>query len=201
MTPATFQRLAAVSRETLERLELYHQLLSRWQSKLNLVGPTTLADPWRRHFLDSAQLRSLLLESTRTVVDLGSGAGFPGLVLAIIGGYQIHLIESDQRKVAFLREVAAATAAAVTIHPTRIEAAPPLSADVVCARALAPLARLLDYAIPFLGAHSVCLFPKGRQVETELAEAGLRWSFTVERFASLSESSGQILRLSALSPR
>ena len=201
LTRTEFQRQTDVSRETLERLDAYLQLLRRWQAKVNLVSATTLADPWRRHFLDSAQLAPLLLESTQIVVDLGSGAGFPGLVLAILGRAQIHLIESDQRKVAFLREVARVTATPVTIHPTRIEAAPPLRADVICARALAPLARLLDYAVPFIHAHSVCLFLKGQQVEAELAEARHRWHLTVDRVPSWSDASGTVLHLSELVPK
>jgi len=196
-----FRQLTAVSRETLERLETYLALLVRWQPRINLVGPATLRDPWRRHVLDSAQLLPLLPESTQTLMDLGSGAGFPGLVMAILGIPEVHLVESDQRKVAFLREVAAATGTRVIFHPARIEAISPLRADVVTARALAPLARLLAYAIPFLGPKGVCLFLKGELAEQELATAARDWAMTVERFASRSDPSGVILRLGAISPR
>lgn len=197
---AGFQRATHVSRETMGRLETYLGLLLKWQPRINLVGPATLRDPWRRHFLDSAQLLPLLPESARRLADLGSGAGFPGLILAILGAPDVHLIESDQRKIAFLREVAAATATPVTLHPTRIETIPTLSADVVTARALAPLARLLAYGIPCLGPKGVCLFLKGEQADQELAAAKAGWSMAVERFPSQSDPSGVILRLSAISP-
>jgi 16S rRNA (guanine527-N7)-methyltransferase len=205
LDPAGFQRLTAVPPETLARLEAYAALLVTWQARINLVGPATLGDLWRRHFLDSAQLLPLLPESTRRVVDLGSGAGFPGLVLAILGVPDVHLIESDQRKVAFLRTVAAATGTAVTIHARRIEAVPALQADVITARALAPLASLLDFALPLLrsqgGSTGACLFLKGQQVEPELATASARWTMTIDRLISRSDPTGVILRLSALSPR
>jgi len=197
LTTDAFQRAAAVSRETLDRLTVYLSLLEKWQPRINLVGAATLRDPWRRHFLDSAQLVSLLPESTQTVVDLGSGAGFPGLVLAILGVPDVHLIESDQRKIAFLREVAAATGTKITVHPTRIEAVPPFFADAVTARALAPLAPLIEYALPFLGPKGVCLFLKGGQVEREILES--QRVMTVERFESRSDPSGVVLRLSAIS--
>jgi 16S rRNA (guanine527-N7)-methyltransferase len=205
MTPDAFQRLAAVSRETLDRLETYAALLRTWQTRINLVGPATLGDAWRRHFLDSAQLLPLLPESTRRLVDLGSGAGFPGLVLAILGVPDVHLIESDQRKIAFLRTVAAATDTRISLHPRRIEDVPALAADVITARALAPLASLLNYAIPLLrvqdGSTGVCLFLKGQQVDPEVTSASTRWTMNVERFASRSDPTGVVLRLSALSPR
>lgn len=198
LTVDAFQAAAAVSRETLDRLQTYLALLRKWQPRINLVGAATLRDPWRRHFLDSAQLVPLLPESTQTLVDLGSGAGFPGLVMAILGVPDVHLIESDQRKVAFLREVAAATATKITVHPSRIEAVPPISADVVTARALAPLAPLIGYALPFLGPNGVCLFLKGGQVEQEILET--QRVMTIERFESRSDPSGVVLRLSAISP-
>lgn len=197
MTAAEFQAATAVSRETLARFEIYLALLRKWQPRINLVGSATLRDPWRRHFLDSAQLAPLLLESTQTLVDLGSGAGFPGLVLAILGVPDVHLIESDQRKIAFLREVAAATKTIITVHPSRIEAVPPFCADVVTARALAPLAQLLSYALPFLGQGAICLFLKGGQVEREISEN--QRVMTIDRFESQSDPSGVILRLSAIS--
>ena len=198
MTAAEFQAATAVSRETLARFEIYLALLRKWQPRINLVGSATLRDPWRRHFLDSAQLVPLLLESTQTLVDLGSGAGFPGLVLAILGVPDVHLIESDQRKIAFLREVAAATKTKITVHPSRIEAVPPFSADVVTARALAPLAQLVSYALPFLGQGAICLFLKGGQVEREISEN--QRVMNIDRFESQSDPSGVVLRLSAISP-
>ena len=197
---AGFAAQTGVSRETLARLDTYLALLLKWQSRINLVGPSTLPDAWRRHFLDSAQLMPLLPNSTTTLVDFGSGAGFPGLVLAILGTPNVHLVESDHRKIAFLREVAAATKTPVTFHAKRIEAAAPISADVVTARALAPLAQLVDYAVPWLAPQGICLFLKGRQVETELEDALKRRTMAVSRFPSQSDTTGFILRLSAVSP-
>ena len=198
LSPDAFRAETGVSRETLDRLALYLALLRKWQARINLVSAATLADPWRRHFLDSAQLVPLLPESTQTLVDLGSGAGFPGLVLAILGVPDVHLIESDQRKIAFLREVAAATGTKITVHPSRIEAVPPFPADAVTARALAPLAPLIGYALPFLSPKGACLFLKGEQVEREILET--QRVMTVERFESRSDPSGVVLRLSAISP-
>ena len=110
-----------VSRETLERLSIHLELLRRWQPAINLVGAATLADPWRRHFLDSAQLAAHVPSAARSCIDVGSGAGFPGMVLALLGVSGVHLIESDRRKAQFLREVARATGAAVAVHAERIE--------------------------------------------------------------------------------
>src|SRR5688572_14803801 len=149
---AGFAATIAVSRETLERLGVYVDLLGHWQRAINLVGAATLADPWRRHILDSAQLMARLPPGARSVVDLGSGPGFPGMVLAILGAPGVVLIESDRRKVEFLREVARATATAVGLQAERIERLPDMPAGVVTARALAPLPRLLPLAERFLAA-------------------------------------------------
>src|SRR5262249_24184315 len=120
--PDGFAALTGVSRETVTRLEAYAGLLRRWSGRINLVGRNTLGDLWRRHFLDAAQLRPLISEKARSLVDLGSGAGFPGLVLAILGVPGVELIESDKRKAVFLREVARITNAPVKIVDSRIEA-------------------------------------------------------------------------------
>lgn len=196
MTPEAFAAAADVSRETRERLEAYAALLGKWQARINLVSPATLLDLWRRHMLDSAQLLPLLPPGTRVLVDLGSGAGFPGLVLAAMGVPEVHLIESDSRKCAFLREAARVMAVAATVHNRRIEAMPPIAADVVTARALAPLARLLAYAAPFIEEDAQCLFLKGKTGEDELTEAAKDWKMRVERVPSLSDPAGTILRIS-----
>ncbi|HYG84692.1 MAG TPA: 16S rRNA (guanine(527)-N(7))-methyltransferase RsmG [Azospirillum sp.] len=193
-----FQKATNVSRETLERLAVYESLLAKWQKTINLVGPKTLNDTWGRHFLDSAQLFPLLPESTRTLVDLGSGAGFPGLVLAILGVPEVHLIESDVRKAAFLREAARATGAPATVHNKRIEAVSGLQADVVTARALAPLKDLLDWAFPLIGERGVALFLKGQNVEDELTDTTKYWKMQTERFDSITDPTGSILRMSGL---
>src|SRR5262245_2955176 len=154
-----------VSRETLRRLATYAALLEKWQAKINLVGPATLPDLWRRHFLDSAQLLPLLGHPSGTLVDLGSGAGFPGLVLTIMTDWRVHLVDSDQRKCAFLRQVAldCGVLDRVTIHAKRIEQVTGIAADVVTARACAPLVELLALAAPFVGQTGRCLFLKGAQ--------------------------------------
>jgi 16S rRNA (guanine527-N7)-methyltransferase len=184
-----------VSRETLQRLTVYLDLLQRWQPAINLVGPGTLADPWRRHVLDSAQLAAHLPAAATNLVDLGSGAGFPGMVLALLGVRGVHLIEGDRRKAQFLREAARATGAPATIHAERIEQMQGWPAAVVTARAVAPLPRLLELAEPFLVSDSVCLFLKGRSVERELTNARVSWHMGSETFPSLSEPLGTVLEL------
>src|SRR3954454_8458930 len=198
LTPEEFAALVPVSRETLDRLAAYLDLLRRWQRTINLVGTDTLDDPWRRHILDSAQLVRFLPEGVRRLVDLGSGAGLPGLVLAILGVAEVHLIESDRRKATFLREAARATAPSATVHACRIEAAPPLAAEVVTARALAPLPNLLPLAARFATPATRCLFLKGRQAETELTEATRGWTMGVQRQPSLSDAEGCVLIISGL---
>src|ERR671910_459950 len=195
--------LAGVSRETRERLDIYADLLRKWQRSINLVGPRTISDLWNRHFTDSAQLLPLIppaeKPATRVLVDFGSGAGFPGLVLAILGAGKVHLIESDQRKATFLREVARATGTPVTVHAKRIEQVAPFPADVVSARALAPLGDLLGFAAPFLHPDSLCLFPKGQMAEDELTAASRTWNINVDRIQSVTDPSATILRISQVS--
>ncbi len=190
-----FADVFPVSRETLARLEAYAALLTRWSARINLVGHDTIADLWRRHFLDSAQLRAFVPDAARSLIDLGSGAGFPGLVLAILGAPGVELVEADSRKSAFLREAARVTEAAVTIRPCRIAAVPAHPVDLVTARALAPLDRLLDLAWPFLGTDSVCLFPKGERAAEELTLARKRWTMTAALHNSTADPRGVVLRL------
>ena len=192
-----------VSRETMSALETYADLLRKWQKAINLVSGPTLDDVWRRHFLDSAQLLPLLPEGDGHITDLGSGAGFPGLVLALLSGRPTNLIESDQRKAAFLGEVARATGCAgrVQIHAARAEALKPWISPVITARALADLTQLLDWASPFLSTASVCIFPKGGKAEEELTAALRVWKMTVERVRSITDPTGLILRLSHLERR
>ncbi|NKB55465.1 MAG: 16S rRNA (guanine(527)-N(7))-methyltransferase RsmG [Alphaproteobacteria bacterium] len=199
LTPDAFADAANVSRETLERLTLYSGLLRKWAQRVNLVGKSTLDDVWRRHMLDSAQLLTHIPAASQNLVDLGSGAGFPGMVLAIMGVPDVHLIESNAKKCAFLREVARLTGAPVTIHNVRIEAPPPLKADVVTARALAPMPLLFEYAQSYLGPNSICLFLKGRGVEEELTELRKIWNIRENRYRSVTDTEGFILRLEALS--
>jgi 16S rRNA (guanine527-N7)-methyltransferase len=194
-----FGDLLGVSRETLERLTVHLELLRLWQRAINLVGTATLADPWRRHFLDCGQLAAHLPAPATGVVDLGSGAGFPGMVLALLGVSGVHLIESDYRKAQFLREVARQTGASVVIHAARIERLRAWPAYAVTARALAPLPRLLELAAPYLSADSVCLFLKGRSVAHELTEARRSWHMVAETSPSLSQADGVVLRVRKVS--
>jgi 16S rRNA (guanine527-N7)-methyltransferase len=190
-----FADLVPVSRETLARLEAYAELLIRWSARINLVGRDTLPDLWRRHILDSAQLHPFIPSSAQSLIDLGSGAGLPGLVLAILGVPGVELVEADSRKVAFLREASRVAGAEVTIRPCRIQAVPPHPVDVVTARACAPLDRLLDLAAPFLAPDTLCLFPKGERFNEELTLARKRWTINVSVEQSLSDRRGVVLRL------
>jgi 16S rRNA (guanine527-N7)-methyltransferase len=190
-----FAATTGVSRETLQRLEAYAALLLTWSARINLVGRATLSDVWRRHFLDSAQLFPLIPAGAQSLVDLGSGAGFPGLVLAILGVPGVELIEADSRKAAFLREAARVTGAEVTIRACRIEAVPSHSVDVVTARACAPLDRLLTLGERFIGLWTACLFLKGERVEEELTAAGKVWTMTASRHPSRADPGGSVLLL------
>lgn len=199
MTPEEFQDVTGVSRETLDRLRAYADLLIKWQARINLVGPETIPNLWSRHFLDSAQVFPHLPQSAHRLMDMGSGAGFPGLVLALMGAPEIHLIESDQRKCAFLREAARVSGASVTIHNGRLESLPPLGADVVTARALAPLEKLLSWAEPHVLPHGEYLFLKGKGCEDELTTASKEWNITFERYPSVTDPFGTILHLKEVS--
>jgi 16S rRNA (guanine527-N7)-methyltransferase len=190
-----FAEQTGVSRETLARLEAYADLLKRWSDHINLVGRDTLGDLWRRHFLDSAQLLPYIPRGAQSLVDLGSGAGFPGLVLAIAGMPGVELIEADARKCAFLREAARIAAAPVTIRHARIAALPPRPVDVVTARACAPLDRLLELAAPFIAPHTLCLFHKGERAAAELTAARRAWTMTAAQHPSRADPRGVILCL------
>lgn len=185
------------SPETTERLALYRDLLLRWNARINLISGDTAAEVDQRHIADCAQLEPLLPKAG-PIADLGSGAGLPGLVLAILQpGREIHLVESDKRKAAFLVEASAQLKPhKVRVHACRAENAklPPLAA--ITARALAPLGSLLPYATKFLAPGGVALFPKGRTAEKELTEAAQDWHFTLERFPSATSPEATILRLS-----
>ena len=213
LSAAAFRAAADVSRETLDRLERYAALLEKWNRAINLVARGSLADLWRRHMLDSAQLWPLLpppqgrapRSRPRRILDLGSGAGFPGLVLAIMGiaegDVEVHLVEVDQKKAAFLREAARIAEAPVTLHVQRIESLAPFPVDAVTARACAPLSRLLDYAAPFLRHYQsgepapVGLFLKGRDVDRELTEAREKWKMETELLPSRTDAAAKILRI------
>ena len=197
MTPEAFQRQFGVSRETLERLTAYEAVLRKWAPRINLVGRSTLDDVWVRHFVDSAQLLDLAPADAASWIDLGSGAGLPGLVVAILAlekrpGLSVRLVESDTRKCAFLGEASRIAGVTVSVSALRIEEIPATATDVVSARALAPLDRLLDFAERFRGPRTVCLFPKGRGGHSELTVARERWMIDAEEHPSLSDPAGEI---------
>lgn len=183
------------------RLEIYRAVLEKWNHRINLVGAGSMADPWRRHFLDSAQLIPLLPAAASVVVDLGSGAGFPGLVLAMMTPARVNLVESNARKCAFLTEVARLTDTSVRIHNTRIERLDMGNVDVVTARACAPLRKLLNFASPLLSDTGFGIFLKGKSAETELTEARKAWKMCTTTMPSRSDSQGTILKISHIRPR
>jgi len=193
-----------VSRETAEALDLYVAQLTRWQTVKNLVGPATLAEVWQRHVADALQLLTLAPEAKRWL-DLGSGAGIPGLILAIAGrgktDFHVSLVESNARKCAFLSETARLTGAPVTVHNARIEAViGTLSGvEIVCARDLAPLSQLLAWTEPLLTSGTTGLFPKGRDAAAELTEAEDAWTFTRDLIPSRTDSQARIVRVTSLS--
>jgi 16S rRNA (guanine527-N7)-methyltransferase len=199
--PEAFAARFAISRETAGKFETYARLLQQWQKTINLVAPGTLDAIWSRHFADSAQLVSLAPPGVRTWLDLGSGAGFPGLVSALMlqdrgEKTRVTLIESDTRKAAFLREVARTVSVPVDIVGGRIES-PATQAkvgkvEIVSARAWAPLDRLLDFAYPYFSNNSIGLFLKGREVEAEVEAAQRGWSLGLELKPSATSAEGRI---------
>ncbi len=191
--------LADVSRETLDRLHLYRDLLLKWSPKINLVAPATFEAAWDRHFLDSAQVAALAPAGSCSWADLGSGGGFPGLVVAILRqDIEMTLIESDQRKAAFLRTVARETECRVTIRAERAESVPPLGTDVVSARALAPLTKLIPLAKQHLSPDGFAVFPKGAHWRSERDAALETWTFRCENITSKTDPDAVILKLSEI---
>jgi 16S rRNA (guanine527-N7)-methyltransferase len=192
-----------VSRETKEKLGLLESELRRWQAIKNLVGPGTLDHIWDRHIVDSLQLLKLA-PTAKTWLDLGSGAGFPGLVLAIAGyerGLQVDLVESNSRKCAFLRHIARLTGARAKVHEARLETVIPGfvgKTDIVSARALASLAKLVEWTEPLLKTGTTGLFPKGRDAESELTEARESWTFDLEILPSRTDADARILRITSI---
>jgi 16S rRNA (guanine527-N7)-methyltransferase len=182
-----------------DRLAAHVALLEKWQPAINLVSRNTLADVWRRHVLDSLQILPLIPRTASTLVDLGSGAGFPGLIVAAARPHlQVRLVEADARKCAFLAEVARVAAPGAQIINARIESLSAEPVDVVTARALAPLPRLLAWANKFVADPTICLFHKGGSLGTELTEARRHWIMTVDRVPSVTAPDAAILRVAGL---
>jgi 16S rRNA (guanine527-N7)-methyltransferase len=188
-----------VSRESAEKLHIYVDLLQDWQKRMNLVSSASLAHVWTRHVADSLQLLRFLPEPPLRIVDLGSGAGFPGLVLALARPYALHLYESIGKKALFLREVIRATGADAEVHQMRIEDAGKdpkrPKADYLTARAVAPLDRLLELASPWLSEGTTGLFMKGQDVDVELTRATKSWNITYAKHPSITDSRAVILRI------
>lgn len=203
MTPADFQTQTRCSDAVLARLRLYAERLEKWQKAINLVAPKTLPELWQRHFLDSAQLLDVAPAGVTRWLDLGSGGGFPGLVIAAMSDIPVHLVESDQRKAAFLRDTAHAMGVAATVHVKRIEAVEPSALQaamggapqVISARALAPLKELIALARPLGGPGTTYLFLKGRQAGDELTEARRYWTLrSPDLLPSRTEAEARIIR-------
>jgi 16S rRNA (guanine527-N7)-methyltransferase len=193
--------LPDVSHETKQKLEIYHALLVKWQKAINLVSPATLADAARRHFMDSTQLLPLIPDKNTTLADLGSGAGFPGMVLAILGVKDVHLVESDLRKSLFLREVARETDTTITVHNRRIEDCHIPQVGIITARALAPLTELLGHMSQLAASrNTIGLFLKGAQTSDEIEAARKKWDFAAELIPSITDNHGKVIKINNLIP-
>lgn len=187
--------LQNVSRETQEKLDIYVSLLQQWNTKINLISKQDMDQIWDRHILDSLQLDSLIEPSVQSMADFGSGGGFPGLVLAIVTGIPMTLIESDMRKTIFLQEVARQTQAKVTVICKRIEQVEMPTVNVITARALASLEKLLSFSEGRLKPNGYCLFLKGRQVDDEIASAQQKWQFDYQKIPSQTSPDGVIVKI------
>jgi 16S rRNA (guanine527-N7)-methyltransferase len=201
LTAGGFAAFTGAEPRAVERLAAYLELLDRWQRRLNLVGRSTLADPWRRHVLDSAQLAPLLPPGTPAVVDFGSGAGFPGLVLALMSKARVTLVDADGRKCAFLAAAIRETGAEAMVLNRRLESLDSEIAEIVTARACAPLPALLAPTARVLRPGGFALFLKGRALEGELTAAAKNWKMHAVRIASASDPSGVVLKVEGLSRR
>lgn len=192
--------LENVSRETHHRLKIYLKMLLKWNTKINLVSKSTIEEAWTRHFLDSAQLVALIERPVSRWLDIGSGGGFPGMVVAIVVSElrpetEVVMIESDQRKCAFLKAVLRETGVSAGVHAARIDDVPKVDADVISARALANLSDLLAHAQRHGSAHSTALFAKGRNWKREVSEAQTKWRFKHQVHQSKTDAEAVILRI------
>ncbi|MAE51572.1 MAG: 16S rRNA (guanine(527)-N(7))-methyltransferase RsmG [Micavibrio sp.] len=193
-----------VSGAAIDNLKTYYALLLKWQRAINLVSPGTVPDAWNRHFVDSAQILPLIPKHVKTIADLGCGGGFPGLVLAMLEPkFDVHLIESDEKKCQFMRTVSRETNTPVTIHCKRIERAhDDVAPDMVSARALASLTRLLDYCEPWRQKNTALeyLFLKGARAQEEVGEAQKTYSFSCDFYPSDTDPHAQILHIKDVHP-
>ena len=184
-----------VPRETQEKLDCYVQLLIKWQARINLISSKTLPEIWHRHILDSAQLVSYLPKTPSVILDMGSGAGLPGVILAILTRHQLHLVESDSRKIAFMRTALRETGTSAILHEQRMGAVPALRPDIITARALAPLSQLLTLASGQHHEKIEYLFLKGREAKQELTSLPACPKMEAECLPSMTDSQASIIRL------
>ena len=188
-----------VSRETYEKFIIFQETLIKWQNSINLISKSTIENIWERHFLDSAQLYKITKEIKGNIIDFGSGAGFPGLILAMMGHKKIHLVESDQKKCTFLREVSMLSETYVKVHHSRIENLEYFDVELITARALAPLNKLIDYAEAFANKSSTknkspkMLFLKGKSYRQEISNLTQEKDFFIKEFPSITDRFGKIL--------
>ena len=199
-----FCRFQNVSRETYEKFVIFHKTLIKWQKSINLVSKSSIQNVWERHFLDSAQLYKITKTINGNIIDFGSGAGFPGLILAMMGNKKVHLVESDHKKCTFLREVAMLSETDVTIHNDRIENLEFFDFELITARALAPLNKLIDYAEGFVNksltkqTNIKLLFLKGKSYKVEISELSQNQNFTIKEFGSITDKFGKILYINKI---
>ena len=193
-----------VSRETFEKFVVFEKTLIKWQNSINLISKNSIDDIWIRHFLDSAQLYKITKNFNGNIVDFGTGAGFPGLILAMMGHKNIHLVESDQKKCTFLREVAMITETDITIHNNRIEKLEFFDVELVVARALAPLNKLIDYTEAFINKSVISpkfpkmLFLKGNSFQKEILELNKSELFLIKEFESITDKCSKILYINKI---
>ncbi len=199
ISPEAFQKTLNVSRETLAKFQIYQGLLQAWQKKINLIGPGTERDIWGRHFLDSAQILNLVnkagVKKNRSWLDLGTGAGFPGVVLALLGEREVYLVEPNPKKCAFLRTVIRETGIEAQVLQSKAQDISPFKVDIVTSRALAPVEQLLTWGLPFLAEGGEFWLLKGESGEQELTLAMKNHTMKIEVFKSLTETKGKILRI------
>lgn len=198
-----FLKTTNVSRETLNRLKAYADMLLHWQKKTNLVGSGTIDDVWWRHFYDSAQLLPLVLRSRAETsteaqlkwLDFGAGAGFPGLVVSIMGGGEVHLVESNGKKCTFMRQVIRETGANAVVHQCRIEDLPYMKVDIITSRALASMQQLMTFSQRFIDLSTEIWLLKGQDVDEELTRLTISRNIPIERFESKTDPKGVVLRI------
>jgi 16S rRNA (guanine527-N7)-methyltransferase len=190
-----------VSRETYERLELFAALCNQWTKSINLVSNSNADNLWDRHICDSLRVARHIPENTAVISDFGSGGGFPGIILAILAPWKVHLVESNQKKCAFLAAVSSELKLNTQIHTARIESLTPWDSDVVTARALAPLSKLFELLHPFISRTQKTLFFKGRGAEEEVLDAAKNWEFSHILYEEKNQESGPIVEIKDLSRR